>query len=415
MHPSPRVSEVSECANEANFSNFALKTDGQPLPVSSTMTLKQNQVARLRTVLDEKVDIHGRGNFPTISVRLLDLIIRVRHKLRQAEMPPKCVKLNGGAASFVASADAFPYADIDLIFPMESGDADSFDKVRDAVFDTIVEMLPDATNKTKMNADTLKDIYIRKMVKVSSNDDRWSLFALNNEFGRCIELKFVDKMKRQFEFSVDSFQIRIDPILENPSAQRPTVVIESMYGDIHMALSHLKERLIDTRKPEEIRGGGLLKYCHLLTRGYKAARPDKCRQLERYMCSRFFIDFSDVATQEQKLKNYLDNHFGSNSDQWSLSGDETDSEASTSQAPSSIMAQNQLRYDFLMLLYRVISESTVCLMSHDRKMTLQMIDRLAFQVSMSMYSCQQPAVAGHIPRTTLFYLQPNTSRWIPVV
>lgn len=142
------------------------------------------EVARLRTVLDEKVDIHGRGNFPTISVRLLDLIIRVRHKLRQAEMPPKCVKLNGGAASFVASADAFPYADIDLIFPMESGDADSFDKVRltcwefftsnqsnicqvrDAVFDTIVEMLPDATNKTKMNADTLKDIYIRKMVKV---------------------------------------------------------------------------------------------------------------------------------------------------------------------------------------------------------------------------------------------------------
>lgn len=96
---------------------------------------------------------------------------------------------------------------------------------------------------------------------------------------------------------MDSFQIRIDPILENPSAQRPTVVIESMYGDIHMALSHLKvpklfnnflkhnlfqERLIDTRKPEEIRGGGLLKYCHLLTRGYKAARPDKCRQLERY-------------------------------------------------------------------------------------------------------------------------------------
>lgn len=62
------------------------------------------------------------------------------------------------------------------------------------------------------------------------------------------------------------------------------------------------------------------------------------------------------------------------------------------------MAQNQLRYDFLMLLYRlinlnksaqidkkvnsrVISESTVCLMSHDRKMTLQMIDRLAFQVN----------------------------------
>lgn len=48
-----------------------------------------------------------------------------------------------------------------------------------------------------------------------------------------------------------------------------------------MALEHLDQRLIDTRRPEEIRGGGLLKYCHLLTRGYKAARPTKCRQLER--------------------------------------------------------------------------------------------------------------------------------------
>lgn len=76
------------------------------------------------------------------------------------------------------------------------------------------------------------------------------------------------------------------------------------------ALQHLNERLIDTRRPEEIRGGGLLKYCHLLIRGYKAARPNKCRQLERYMCSRFFIDFPEVNRQEVKLRAYLDNHFG---------------------------------------------------------------------------------------------------------
>lgn len=76
----------------------------------------------------------------------------------------------------------------------------------------------------------------------------------------------------------------------------------------------MNEKLIDTRRPEEIRGGGLLKYCHLLTRGYKAARPNKCRQLERYMCSRFFIDFPDVNSQEIKLVAYLDNHFG-NADQ----------------------------------------------------------------------------------------------------
>lgn len=44
-------------------------------------------------------------------------------------MPPKSVKLNGGAASHVASADDFSYADLDLIFPMEVENSDSFDKV----------------------------------------------------------------------------------------------------------------------------------------------------------------------------------------------------------------------------------------------------------------------------------------------
>lgn len=32
-------------------------------------------------------------------------------------------------------------------------------------------------------------------------------------------------------------------------------------------------------------------------------------RLERYMCSRFFIDFPDVEAQRIKLENYLADHF----------------------------------------------------------------------------------------------------------
>ncbi|KAK6020913.1 hypothetical protein OSTOST_13425 [Ostertagia ostertagi] len=101
---------------------------------------------------------------------------------------------------------------------------------------------------------------------------------------------------------------------------------------------------------------------------------------------------------------------------WSSSGDETDSEASTSQAPSTILAQSQAKYDFLMLLHRVVSESTVCLMNHERRQTLVMIDDLRPEVlvSLSIYNPQN-TVAGHTPRTTLFYLPRNTTQWIPVV
>ena len=42
---------------------------------------------------------------------------------------------------------------------------------------------------------------------------RWSLISLCNDQGQNIELKFVDKMKRQFQFSVDAFQIHLNSLL----------------------------------------------------------------------------------------------------------------------------------------------------------------------------------------------------------
>ncbi|WP_227636429.1 terminal nucleotidyltransferase, partial [Klebsiella pneumoniae] len=115
---------------------------------------------------------------------------------------------------------------------------------------------------------TLKEAYVQKLVKVNTEQDRWSLISLSNNNGRNVELKFVDSIRRQFEFSVDSFQIVLDSMLsyyelaQTPMSQafHPTVSGESVYGDFSMALSHLRNKLIATKRPEEIRGGGLLKY-----------------------------------------------------------------------------------------------------------------------------------------------------------
>ncbi|CAI4230095.1 unnamed protein product [Auanema sp. JU1783] len=357
-----------------------------PATSSSTAELTQNQIDRLRSVLSEKVEIHGRGNFPTISTPLISIVKHLKHRLCLAGVSPLHVKVNGGAASYVVSQHDFTFSDLDLIFDMKSSTQGSFDQVRSAVFATIADLMPGTANKAKIDVDILKDVYMRKMVKVCNDDDRWSLFSLNNDFGRCIELKFVERMKRQFEFSVDSFQITLDTLIDHfDDLKAVPVNVESKYGDIRQALTHLHERLIDTRRPEEIRGGGLLKYCHLLLRGYRAAHPNKCCQLEKYMCSRFFIDFPDVSAQEQKLRNYLDNHFGSH---------------------------DPNKYDFLMLLHRIIQESTVCLMVLDRRMTLGMIDQLAFQVSLNALG--GPAMEGHTPKSTLVYLPRNTCQWIAV-
>lgn len=172
----------------------------------------------------------------------------------------------------------------------------------------------------------------------ANTTSRWSLISFCNDQGKNIELKFVDKMKRQFQFSVDSFQIHLDSLLryydcqdslgdelyqsnssisvnaENQSQFSsnffPSVLAESKYGNFDESLLHLNSKLIATRSPEEIRGGGLLKYCNLLIRGYKAVCDDKqMASIEKYMCSRFFIDFNDLKEQEYKLNTYLDSHF----------------------------------------------------------------------------------------------------------
>lgn len=335
--------------------------------------LSFEQVRKLDDVMNEPVAIHGRGNFPTLEVRLKDLVNIVREKLEAdvgsggAGMTVKDIRLNGGAASHVLASEAQPYNDLDLIFAVEFSSNRHFDRVKSAVLSSLLDLLPEGVVRRRITQCSLKEAYVGKMVKVNNNNDgdRWSLISLGNSPGhKNVELKFVDTMRRQFEFSVDSFQIVLDSLLlfydctEKPMITEnfyPTVVGESVYGDFQEALYHLQKKLISTRQPEEIRGGGLLKYCNLMVRNYEPVDPQKIKTLERYMCSRFFIDFPDIEQQRIKLESYLKNHF------WGE-------------------VEEHLQYQYLMHLYDVVEQSTVCLMGHERRQTLMLIESLAMQV-----------------------------------
>lgn len=322
-----------------------------------------DQVARLDHVMDSLMPIHGRGNFPTLEVKLKDLVQVVRSKLVSDGVDVRDIRLNGGAASYVISCldekQERSYSDLDLIFAVDLSNHRNFDKVRSAVLDSLLDFLPEGVNKKKMSSCTLKEAYVHKMVKVADGGDRWSLISLCNNSGRDIEIKFVDTMKRQFEFSVDSFQVILDSLLlyyecsDSVSITEnmyPTVVGESVYGNFYEALHHLQHRLIATRNPEEIRGGGLLKYCRLQVLGYQPENADEIKNMEKYMCSRFFIDFSDINVQRVKLANYLNTHFHED---------------------------DQMKYDYLMILQHVVDASTVCLMGHERRQTLRLIEEFA--------------------------------------
>ncbi|XP_066494663.1 terminal nucleotidyltransferase 5B-like [Tiliqua scincoides] len=337
------------------------------------------QVQRLNQILEEAVPIHGRGNFPTLAVRPRRIVQVVRSRLEKQGVMVHSVRLNGSAASHVLHQDSgLGYKDLDLIFGVDLRSEDVFQLVKDVVMDCLLDFLPEGVNKEKITPMTLKEVYVQKLVKVCNDTDRWSLISLSNNSGKNVELKFVDSLRRQFEFSVDSFQIILDSLLlfgecsENPMSANfhPTVTGESMYGDFDEAMDHLRNRIIATRSPEEIRGGGLLKYCNLLVRGFKPKSEVDMKALQRYMCSRFFIDFPDIGEQQRKLESYLQSHF---------------------------VGMESKRYDCLMTLHRVVNESTVCLMGHERRQTLNLIAMLAVKVL---------AEQNIIPTNVTCYYQP---------
>lgn len=328
----------------------------------SCSVLSWDQVSRLHEILSEVVPIHGRGNFPTLKLTLKDIVQTVRTRLGEASIQVHDVRLNGSAAGHVLVKDnGLGCKDLDLVFLVSLPSEVEFQRVKEVVLQSLLNFLPEGVNKLKISPVMLKEAYIEKMVKVYTEADHWSLISLSNKHGRNVELKFVDRIKRSFEFSVDSFQIILDSLLfyydcsENPMSEHfhPTVIGESMYGDFEAAFDHLQNRLIATKSPEEIRGGGLLKYSNLLVRDFKPMDKEEIKTLERYMCSRFFIDFPDILEQQWKLETYLQNHFAE---------------------------EDRSKYDYLMTLRRVVNESTVCLMGHELRQTLNLISLLALRV-----------------------------------
>ncbi|KAJ8253425.1 hypothetical protein GJAV_G00212800 [Gymnothorax javanicus] len=381
--------------------NMAEASDSSGCESCSVLTW--DQVSRLNEVLTEAVPVHGRGNFPTLEVRLKDIVQMVRNQLEQKGIKVKDVRLNGSTASYVLVQDnGWTYKDLDVIFRVDLPQEAEFQIIKDVVLSTLLDFLPEGVNKEKITPMTLKEAYVQKLVKVYTDSDRWSLISLSNNNGRNVELKFVDSIRRQFEFSVDSFQIILDTLLsyyevsENPMSEHfhPTVVGESVFGDYGASLNHLKNKLIATKRPEEIRGGGLLKYCNLLVRDFKPTDEEEFKALERYMCSRFFIDFPDIREQQRKLESYLQSHF---------------------------IGEEKSKYEYLMILRRVVNESTVCLMGHERRQTLSLISLTAFRVlaeqnaipDASSVTCYyQPAPYVRDPNFSNYYV-PSCNQSIP--
>ncbi|XP_041741819.1 uncharacterized protein LOC121573709 [Coregonus clupeaformis] len=178
--------------------------------------LTLEQVQTLDQVLTEVIPIHGRGNFPTLEVRPKDIIHVVKDRLVEREIRVRDIRLNGSTASYVMVRDnGTGYRDLDIIFGVELPRQEDFQVIKEVVLGSLRDLLPRGVNRRKITCLTMKEAYVQKMVKVFNEHDRWSLISLSNNRGKTVGLRFVSSLRRQFEFSVDSFQIILDRMLES--------------------------------------------------------------------------------------------------------------------------------------------------------------------------------------------------------
>ncbi|XP_077448877.1 terminal nucleotidyltransferase 5C-like [Stigmatopora argus] len=178
--------------------------------------LTPEQVGALDKVLTEVISIHGRGNFPTLRVSAKDIIRAVRDRLAERNVRVKDVRLNGAAASHVLVSDnGLGARDLDIVFGVDLPGQDDFQVIKEVVLGSLRDLLPCEVNRRKITCLTMKEAYVQKMVKVFNQHDRWSLISLSNDKAKTVGLRFVGALRRQFQFSVDSFQIVLDRMLES--------------------------------------------------------------------------------------------------------------------------------------------------------------------------------------------------------
>ncbi|XP_068456331.1 terminal nucleotidyltransferase 5D-like [Clinocottus analis] len=178
--------------------------------------LTLEQIQALDRVLTEVIPIHGRGNFPTLQVRAKDIIRVVKDRLIERDIQVKDIRLNGATASHILVRDnCIGYRDLDIIFGVELPRQEDLQVIKEVVLGSLRDLLPCGVNRRKITCLTMKEAYVQKMVKVFNEHDRWSLISLSNNRAKTVGLRFISSLRRQFEFSVDSFQIILDRMLES--------------------------------------------------------------------------------------------------------------------------------------------------------------------------------------------------------
>lgn len=331
--------------------------------------LTEEQSQALREVLNQKYTIHPDGNrafYPELTTQPYDLINVVMARLLAKCVPITSVRLNGGAASHVLMTSKIQdraFNDLDITFMLaEEKSLTEFARIWDTIRTTLLNLLREYVmgaihehSPTRLYLQNcpehiLEQIYVQKLIMIPKwhhheretpdlgpDEDCWSLICFRNFEGRNVEFKFVNRLKRCYEFPTDSFQIILNEEVlggrDTPGAhvrsgegsevegkeKAPATYTHktqylSCHPDLDEALEDLRENRLGIYKPEELRGGGFLRYIQLCLKGaeLRIKDKDKVDRNERLMLNRFLLDFRTQASMAHVLANFIQCHYPQN-------------------------------------------------------------------------------------------------------
>lgn len=261
--------------------------------------------------------IAAANSLPELSLVPSELISFLCAQWASEKLPFSYCALEGSAAAAcICTEEKTTFNDLDIVFYFDDTcPREALHRIRDVVVKFVASMIPKDQYE-------LASVYFQNMFLKSNDKDSWALFSLNSIDGPSIDIKCVIHCARGYQFTVDSLFVRLDTILDSlkSEADSPpsTPVAGARCGSLDLACAHLRNHIIHVSDPSEmaaVHGGGLLKYVALISRGYRVAPELSATRLEKFMCTRYLIDFPShqasrfgLPVQLQRVHDYIGTH-----------------------------------------------------------------------------------------------------------
>jgi len=262
--------------------------------------LSRVQVRAVNTLLDEPYQIVSKDGQLTISITSKNFLYRIRKQLRDRKIIyfPDGHRLVGSGAAAVLLGINHGLNDLD--FSIYVRDTSRFHEILELEEIVLSEFIYEQTNRS-FTPREVYDLFFLDSLKVETCQEVWSLVTIGKKGHKTIDIKFVAKSKRSFAFSVDSFEIALDPFYFKDFALPETLMVESLSGHFENALMDLREEFICTQNPEEIRRG-LFRYTYELAKGRKPkSELDKDRFeeifVDAFLVESHHMNFDDVLSK----------------------------------------------------------------------------------------------------------------------